>query len=61
MSTATRDLTIAAALAAGGIQNWTVNTGRTLTISGTLTLNNRVTLDGAGTVTLSGTNAGAAE
>jgi len=58
MSTSTRDLTIAAALAAGAIQNWTVNTGRTLTVSGTLTLSNRVTLDGAGTVTLSGANTG---
>ena len=55
MSTATQNLSIAAPLVLGVAQSWNVQTGRTATVSASIS-GSALTKAGAGAVTLSGTN-----
>lgn len=56
MADATQSLTMNNAVALGANQNWDVNTSRTLTAGGVVSGAYKIDKDGAGTLTLSGTN-----
>lgn len=56
LSTATQNLTLATPIALGANQTWSVNSGRTLTVSGVVSGSSNLTKSGAGTLLLTGAN-----
>ena len=56
LSTATQNLTLATPIALGANQTWSVNSGRTLTVSGVVSGSSTLTKSGAGTLLLTGAN-----
>jgi autotransporter-associated beta strand protein len=56
LSTATQNLTVTAPMVLGGAQIWNVASGRTLSVSGTVTGSGALTLFGAGKVSLGASN-----